>query len=415
MSQREKPFLERGLVSDVRESPHLSIHTATDGRRRASDRDSAAAGMALLEQHAILFDTASRVVQPHAWVPHIPFAFLSIALLHPRVFVELGVHSGNSFNAFCQAFKRLGVSGSCHGVDTFVGDDHAGRYGEDILSALAAHQQLHYAEFAQLLRMTFDEALASFSDGSVDLLHIDGLHTYEAVRHDFERWLPKMSARGTILFHDTQVRGEHFGVWRLWEELRGRYPSCEFRHGHGLGVLAVGTQVPTPMLDLIAAVDEHSLFARFFETVGELQLRRAELGALAERKPVDSALRQVQSEVATVAAQIQASVDGNQALLNELRTLLRDRIADQHTTENLQAEIQRLNAQLTEKTATLTLLETKHRELTSEAATLQRVVEGRNRAIAEREHILSCLVQSTSWRITAPLRYVKSLFRSESP
>ena len=97
-----------------------------------------------------------------------------------------------------------------------------------------------YGAFSELLRCTFDEALGYFSDASVDFLHIDGLHTYEAVRHDFENWRPKLSDSAVVLLHDTNVREGDFGVRHLWEDLHTQFPSFEFLHGYGLGVLIPG-------------------------------------------------------------------------------------------------------------------------------------------------------------------------------
>lgn len=190
-----------------------------------------------------------------AWIQHAPFAFWLMGALRPRSFVELGTHGGYSYFAICQAVRRLRLETLCHAVDTWRGDEHAGFYGEEVLQRVRQYHDTHYADFSRLIRATFAEALAEIPDASVDLLHIDGRHFYEDVKADFESWTPKLSSRAVVLFHDTNVRDRDFGVFRLWDELKARYPSFEFLHGHGLGVLGFGAALPDEVRDFLALGD----------------------------------------------------------------------------------------------------------------------------------------------------------------
>jgi len=208
-----------------------------------------------------MFWRAERLGTESAWWEHVPFGHWVVCATRPRVLVELGTHAGVSYAAFCQAIARSGLNTRCYAVDTWQGDPHAGLYGEEIFADFRSFHEERYSAFSTLLQTTFDEALAQFVSGTVDLLHVDGLHSYEAVRHDFESWKPKLSRQAIVLFHDTNERRDDFGVWRLWAELTEQYPHFEFLHGHGLGVLAVGENVAPPISELCGVSDPASIAA----------------------------------------------------------------------------------------------------------------------------------------------------------
>jgi len=208
------------------------------------------------------------------WIGHIPFAYEVVGRLKPRVLVELGTYSGSSFAAFCQAAVASGAPARCYGVDLWEGDVHMGAFDETLYNDIHAYVGSKFPGVATLVRKSFDEAAADFADGSIDLLHIDGTHTFEAVRNDFETWLPKMSERGVVLFHDVNVNEQNtgpsaakFGVRKFFDTVKGRYPCIEFDHCWGLGVLVVGSQ-PAPEVMELVALSADPAFRSYFEAKG---------------------------------------------------------------------------------------------------------------------------------------------------
>ena len=257
----------------------------------------------------LCFEKPERISDVPSWHGHIPFAFTIVDLLRPKLLVELGAYKGDSYCAFCQAVDRLGLGTRCYAVDTWKGDEHTGSYSEGVFEELSEYNDSKYGRFSTLVRSTFDDALPRFRDGSIDLLHIDGCHSYDAVKHDFESWLPKMSSRGVILFHDTNCHLKGFGVWRLWSEVRGRYPSFEFKHGDGLGVLAVGRDIPEGLREFLGLCEEEpqvvsEFFSRLGEFIGKPQAQDAPLRVRSLEAQLENMNRSVSWRLATKGRQL---------------------------------------------------------------------------------------------------------------
>lgn len=297
-----------------------------------------------------------RLTNIRSWHGHMPFAFWCMEMLKPELFVELGTHQGDSYCAFCQAVSELELATSCFAVDTWVGDQHAGIYGESTFTELLQYNTEHYGAFSRLIRSTFDEAADYFADGSIDLLHIDGLHTYDAIRHDFETYQPKLSRRGVVLLHDINVRENEFGVWRFWDELCTQYPHFSFLHGFGLGVLVVGDEVPQPIKSLCSLSEAEIHEARkVFARLGNVAEASSQRDALVDQiADLDSRLVRCKGEISGLQQQ-------NAGLRAELRSVRSD-FTDQ--------------------------------------------IQQRNKQIESLQFDLSAVYHSTSWKVTGPLRFL---------
>lgn len=308
-----------------------------------------------------------------AWIEHAPFAFWLVDVQRPRLIVELGTHSGFSYLVFAQAVKRLNLVTRCFAIDTWKGDEHSGFYGDEVFAELRDYHDRHYSNFSQLVRTTFDEAIGHFEDGSIDLLHIDGRHFYEDVKHDFDTWRPKLSNHAIVLLHDVEVQRRNFGVHKLWSELRGNYPHFEFVHGQGLGVLGVGDLLPDKPSALFAASKDSSQTLQIREMYGRLGGSLQDLWLLKERT---LQMDQSHAELAQKTAECQR-------LHSEMATKT--------------AEMQQARAQLSESMA-------QQEQLLVQVAQMAGQCQRLEGSLVHREAEVRGITSSTGWRMTALVR-----------
>lgn len=211
-----------------------------------------------------------RIVES-AWLGHIPFAMWMIQEFQPAVTVELGVHNGASLCAMAQAGSFLKYDSHFFGVDHWIGDRHSGSYQSNVYWDLKSYQLQRYRYNLTLLRKSFEEASLQFSEQSIDLLHIDGYHSYEAVKNDFTTWFPKMKSNGIIMFHDIAVTDNNFGVFKLWNELKVLYRHFHFDHSYGLGLISLGDKTTSNSVNdlfLSENVDDGALIRNYFSRLG---------------------------------------------------------------------------------------------------------------------------------------------------
>jgi FMN phosphatase YigB (HAD superfamily) len=262
-------------------------------------------------------DRASSPWSGHRW-----FAYDLVRWMKPTRIVELGTHWGCSFFALAQSVMDARLGTDCHAIDTWEGDPDSGFYGPEPFESFSRILQRWFDTVRVTVhRSTFDDALPSFNDESIDLLHIDGYHAYEAVKHDYDTWLPRLAPNGIVLLHDVNP-SSGFESAAYWEELRNEHPGFEFPHNFGLGVLLPkGVSGREYLLS-----DEFATWRSYYtekagNELGHLQYSD-QARMIEERDEVIARqTRMIEERDRTIADQTQLINDRDEALTNQARMI----------------------------------------------------------------------------------------------
>ncbi|WP_247996552.1 class I SAM-dependent methyltransferase [Brucella tritici] len=313
-------------------------------------------------------------IRSSAWLEHSPFIFWLIDILRPSRLVELGTHNGFSFLSQCQVAKSIDCDATIYAIDTWKGDEHAGFYDAEVYDNLEVEVRINYPRIGRLIKSTFAAARSQFNNGSVDLLHIDGRHRYEDVKEDFDTWVGTLSDRGVVLFHDTCVRRDDFGVYRFWSEISQKYPSFEFYHGNGLGILIIGNRAPGILTDLCSdSFETKSLVRDAYARLGYINTLQFEIMKITSEGK--NLLYQVKSK--------ELEINRYSDILNNFN----DKLMYFHTE-----------------------LETAEREHHQQISEVHQEKMRLQSELRELENLKNSMLASTSWKITRPLRAIKAFF-----
>lgn len=145
-----------------------------------------------------------------------------VRTVKPEITVELGCDEG--FGFFNLAIPGIGKVFS---IDDFSGPFHEGKGAQKKRLI-----QANLLPNMELIDSIFVEATPLFSEDEIDILEIDGGHSYDNVFEDFLCWSRFVPSGGIVLFHDLYSFPN--GPGRFFAELEG--PKFSFPHSHGLGV-----------------------------------------------------------------------------------------------------------------------------------------------------------------------------------
>ena len=161
----------------------------------------------------------------------------------PKTLLEIGTNTGGTFFVLCQLADPTGTVISLDLPSARFSSLSRTLSQKILLRYMPRRSQKKYFlegdshKAASLVRV--QEKLLG---RKLDLLFIDGDHSYEGVLQDFEMYCPLVSQGGMVAFHDIaeHPKGSGCEVNRFWNEVKRRYPYREIMQDPLQGWAGIG-------------------------------------------------------------------------------------------------------------------------------------------------------------------------------
>jgi predicted O-methyltransferase YrrM len=179
-------------------------------------------------------------LQEGAWL-----LFGLVETLQPSVCVEIGSARGLSACYVGMALKHRG-HGKLYAIDPHERTNWNDTDSVDTYDIMQRNLRACGVEqYVEIIRAYSNDAAKNWTR-PIDMIFIDGDHSYEGVKTDWDLFVPFVRPSGVVIFHDTiwDVAGdpmwkrEDMGVPVFVDELRQRgYPVITFDRHHGISLV----------------------------------------------------------------------------------------------------------------------------------------------------------------------------------
>ena len=161
--------------------------------------------------------------------------------LSPQTVLEIGTHRGGTLYLWARLAR---VDATLVSID-LPGGKFGGGYSPfraPIYRRFARERQkLHLMRADSHRESTLEGAKRLLAGQQIDLLFIDGDHTYEGVKKDWEMYSPLVRSGGLVVFHDVAGNYESTQVKAFWDAIKTGYSHREYmthpEGRYGIGVL----------------------------------------------------------------------------------------------------------------------------------------------------------------------------------
>jgi cephalosporin hydroxylase len=157
----------------------------------------------------------------------------------PEIIVEIGTKDGGNSFLFLETLKE---------IDTYIGIDLMVKNYDKLKYLVKNSSKIFSIHSNSQFRESIYIIKKLLKGRPIDFLFIDGDHSYEGVKADFEIYSPLVKEGGLIAFHDiVPDKKANDSLWagevhRFWQEIKNNYEFTEFvenyeQSGFGIGVI----------------------------------------------------------------------------------------------------------------------------------------------------------------------------------
>lgn len=184
---------------------------------------------------SLIFEYADSGLRPIQIEQELAELVRDVQKLSPATVLEIGTAGGGTLFLWTRLARENATIVSVDLPSGQFGGGYSKRRARIYQRFAGKQQKLHLLREDSHAQSTFNQVRAIFGEIPIDMLFIDGDHTYRGAKKDWEMYSSLVRPGGLIAFHDIAKDYDDTQVKSLWDSIKAGFEHHEYAvHPEGL-------------------------------------------------------------------------------------------------------------------------------------------------------------------------------------